>query len=55
MDEKMRAAPDVAALVEALEQCITSMLDSGYRANAVVIRAARSALAAHHIKENGNG
>lgn len=39
--------PDVSALVEALEQCITSMLDSGYRADAVVIRAARNALAAH--------
>ena len=40
-------SPDVSALVEALEQCITSMLDSGYRTNAVVIRAARHALAAH--------
>ena len=40
-------APDVTALVEALEQCITSMLDSGYRADSVVIRAARAALAAH--------
>jgi len=49
-DEK--PAPDVAALVEALEQCITSMLDSGYRADAVVIRAARSALAAHR-KQGG--
>src|SRR5690554_5158481 len=45
-------APDVAGLVEALEQCITSMLDSGYRANALVIRAARSALAAHR-KQGG--
>lgn len=40
-------APDVARLVETLEQCITSMLDSGYRANAVVIRAARKALSAY--------
>ena len=44
---EQQPAPDVAGLVEALEQCITSMLDSGYRADAVVIRAARSALAAH--------
>lgn len=43
-----KPAPDVSALVEALEQCITSMLDSGYRADAVVIRAARAALAAYH-------
>lgn len=34
-------------LAEALEQCITSMLDSGYRTDAVVIRTARSALAAY--------
>lgn len=40
-------SPDVKALVEALEQCITSMLDNGYLANALVIRAARAALAAH--------
>jgi len=44
---EQQPAPDVAGLVEALEQCITSMLDSGYRADAVVIREARSALAAH--------
>lgn len=44
-------APDAAGLVEALEQCITSMLDSGYRADAVVIRAARTALAAHPKQE----
>src|SRR5690606_41307925 len=37
---------EVERLAEALEQCITSMLDSGYRADAVVIRAARDALAA---------
>lgn len=41
------AEPDVAGLVEALEQCITSMLDSGYRVNAVVIRAALDALDAY--------
>lgn len=44
--------PDVEKLIEALEQCITSMLDSGYRADAVVIRAARSALADHR-KQGG--
>lgn len=44
---EQKHASDVTALVEALEQCITSMLDSGYRADAVVIRAARSALAAY--------
>lgn len=44
---EQQPAPDVAALVEALDQCITSMLDSGYRTDAVVIRAARAALAAH--------
>ena len=42
----------LVALVDALEQCITSMLDSGYRADAVVIRAARSAIAAHR-KQGG--
>lgn len=42
-----RIGADVDRLVEALEQCITSMLDSGYRADAVVIRAARAALAAY--------
>lgn len=47
-----RLRQDVTALVEALEQCITSMLDSGYRADAVVIRAARYALAAHR-KQGG--
>lgn len=31
-------------MAEALEQCITSMLDRGYRADAVVIRAARAAI-----------
>lgn len=36
-----------AGLVEALEQCVTSMIDSGYRADAVVIQAARAALAAY--------
>lgn len=36
------AAPE---LLDALEQCIASMLDSGYRADAVVIRAARDAIA----------
>ena len=44
---EQQPAPDAAGLVEALEQCITSMLDSGYRVDAVVIRVARSALAAH--------
>lgn len=43
---------EIAVLVEALEQCITSMLDSGYRANSVVIRAARAAIAAHR-KQGG--
>lgn len=46
-------APDVTQLVEALEQCITSMLDSGYRANALVIRAARAALAAYRKQPEG--
>lgn len=49
---EQQPAPDVETLVEALEQCITSMLDSGYRANAVVIRAARAALAPHR-KQGG--
>lgn len=46
-------APEVAKLVETLEQCITSMLDSGYHTDAVVIQAARSALAVHH-KQGGD-
>ena len=45
--------PEVTKLVEALEQCITSMLDSGYHADAAVIQAARSALAVHH-KQGGD-
>ena len=49
---EQQPAPDVAGLVEALEQCITSMLDNGYLANALVIRAARAALAAHR-KQGG--
>jgi len=47
---EQQPAPDVAGLMEALERCITSMLDSGYRADALVIRAARSALAAHRSR-----
>lgn len=49
---EQKPQPDVSGLVEALEQCITSMLDSGYRTNAVVIRAARAALAAYR-KQGG--
>lgn len=36
-----------APLVEALRQCVTSMLDSGYSKDSVVIRAAALQLAAH--------
>lgn len=50
---KQQTATDVEALVEALEQCITSMLDSGYRTDAVVIRVARSAIGAHR-KQGGD-
>lgn len=39
--------PDVTQLVEALERCVTSMIDSGYRADAVVVQASRYAIAAH--------
>jgi len=51
---EQQPAPDVAGLVEALEQCITSMLDSGYRADAVVIRAARTALATHQKRDTSH-
>ena len=44
--------PDVAGLVEALDQCVTSMLDSGYRPTAAVIKAAQEALAAYR-KQGG--
>lgn len=50
-----KPAPDVYVLVEALEQCITSMLDSGYRADSVVIRAARAALASPAAEQAEHG
>lgn len=47
LDIAQRPAPDGEGLVEALEQCFTTMLDSDHRDIAILIEAARDALAAY--------